>query len=466
MGNKKKYQMDMCHGSLFRQIFQFSLPLMGTNIMALLFHASDLVVLGQFASPEVRTAATAAVGATSALYVLFIIFFSGFSAGVNAIAARYIGAKNEKKVVLTVHSSIALGLYGGIIFMILGVLLSETALRWMGTPEDVLPKATIYLQIYSIGIPFAVLYMIGAALLRAVGDTKRPLIYITVSGVVNVVLNLFFVTVCKMDAAGVAIATKISTLLSGILILRALCNFEGALKLNFRKLRFHWETLKEILWIGVPAGFQGALYTVSNVFIQSSVNSLGSAAMAGNAASQSLEGLINVVSSSYYQTAMSFSGQNFGGHKYKRVVKSILICLFYTAAFLMVSCGIFLIFGRQLLGLYNPDTTVINWGMERLVIMMCSYFLCGISDTITGALRGLGYSVLPTITTIMGTCVLRIVWIFTVFPGYRNLYSLIASYPVSWTLIALCNGITLFFICRNLLRQGKLRKERTFTLQH
>ena len=213
MGNKKKYQMDMCHGSLFRQIFQFSLPLMGTNIMALLFHASDLVVLGQFASPEVRTAATAAVGATSALYVLFIIFFSGFSAGVNAIAARYIGAKNEKKVVLTVHSSIALGLYGGIIFMILGVLLSETALRWMGTPEDVLPKATIYLQIYSIGIPFAVLYMIGAALLRAVGDTKRPLIYITVSGVVNVVLNLFFVTVCKMDAAGVAIATKISTLL-------------------------------------------------------------------------------------------------------------------------------------------------------------------------------------------------------------------------------------------------------------
>jgi Na+-driven multidrug efflux pump len=269
-----------------------------------------------------------------------------------------------------------------------------------------------------------------------------------------------------MDAAGVAIATKISTVLSAVLILRALCKSDGIVHLNFRKLCFHWETLKEILWIGVPAGFQGALYTISNVFIQSSVNSLGSAAMAGNAASQSLEGLINVTSASYYQTAMSFTGQNLGGGKYKRVIKSTLICLLYTTTILMVCGTVFLIFGRQLLGLYNPETDVVNWGMQRMVIMMSSYFLCGISDTITGALRGLGYSVLPTVTTIMGTCVLRIFWVFAIFPQYRTLYSLIFSYPVSWALIALCNGLTLFFICRGFLHRAGQKRDKSFILKH
>ncbi len=454
MSNNKKYRMDMCHGSLFKQIFVFSLPLMGTNLMSLMFHASDLIVLGQFASKEVRTAATAAVGATSALYILFIIFFSGFSAGVNAIAARYVGAKDDRKVALTVHSSVALGLYGGIVFMILGILLARTALRWMGTPDDVIDKATIYLQIYSIGLPFAVLYMIGAALLRAIGDTKRPLWYITVAGIVNVLLNLFFVTVCKMDAAGVAIATKISTVLSAVLVLRALCLSDGAMRLNFRKLHFHWETLKEILWIGVPAGFQGALYTVSNIFIQSSVNSLGSAAMAGNAAVQNLEGLVNVPSNGYYQTAMSFAGQNLGGKKYKRVIRSAFVCLLYAVISLMFSGGIVLLFGRQLVGLYNPDPTVVSWGMERLVIMMTTYFLCGISDTIAGVLRGLGYSIVPTFTTIMGACVFRIIWVVAVFPQYKTLSSLMISYPISWTMIAACNGLLLFFVFRKMLRKG------------
>lgn len=453
MPNSKKYRMDMCHGSLFSQIFRFSLPLMGTNLMALLFHASDLIVLGQFASAEVRTAATAAVGATSALYILFVIFFSGFSAGVNSIAARYIGAKDDRKVALTVHSSMALGLYGGIVLMLFGLFFSRTALNWMGTPPDVIDKATIYLQIYSIGIPFAVLYMIGAAILRAMGDTKRPFIYITVSGVVNVILNLFFVSVFKLDAAGVAIATKISTVLSAVLVLRALCRTEGTLRLSFRKLRFHWETLKEILWIGIPAGLQGALYTVSNIFIQSSVNSLGSAAMAGNAACQSLEGLINVPSNAYYQTAMSFTGQNLGGRKYKRVVRSVLVCLLYTGAFLMVSGGIVLIFGRSLLGFYNPDPVVIGWGMQRLVIMMSTYFLCGIMDAISGSLRGMGHSVKPTFTTILGACGLRIFWVFMIFPHWNTLRSLVISYPISWLLTGGVNGIILFWVCRKMLKQ-------------
>ena len=455
MQKNKKYQMDMCQGSLFRQIFSFSLPLMGTNLMSLMFHASDLIVLGQFAPPEIRTAATAAVGATSALYILLVIFFSGFSAGVNSIAARYIGAKNDEKVSQTVHSSFALGIYGGIILAVVGVLCARTALQWMGTPPDVLDRATVYLQIYSIGMPFAILYMIGAAVLRAIGDTRRPFLFIILAGIVNVLLNLFFVTVFKMDAAGVAIATKLSNVLSALLIMRVLMRSEGAIRLVFKKLRFHWETLKEILWIGVPAGFQGALYTISNIFIQSSVNSLGSSAMAGNAASQNLEGLVNVTSASYYQTAMSFTGQNFGGKKYDRVVRSIGICLLYSIGFTLVSSTLFLTFGRVLLGLYNPDPAVVSWGMERFAIMLGSYFLCAASDAIAGALRGLGHSFKPTVTTIIGTCGLRIVWVCAVFPQYRTMSSLIISYPISWSLIAMCNGLLLFFICRRMLREAK-----------
>ena len=355
MHHAKKYQIDMCHGSLFRQIFQFSLPLMGANIMSLMFHAADLVVLGQFASDKVRTAATAAVGATSALHVLLLVFFFGFGAGVNSITARYIGAKDHKKVSRTVHTSSALGGLAGILFALLGVLFSRTALVWMSTPADVLEKATVYLQICSLGLPFLVLYTIGAAVLRAVGDTRRPLIYITVAGLVNVLLNLFFVLVCKMDAAGVALATKISNILSAFLVLRALHKSEGSIRLIFRKLRLHWEELKEVLWIGVPAGVQGALYNFSNVFIQSAVNSLGSSVMAGNAASQSLEGIASVASGAFYQTSMSFTGQNFGGKKYKRIIRSILICLLYAVLFSIFYCGIFLLFRRPLLSLYNPD---------------------------------------------------------------------------------------------------------------
>ena len=373
MHNSKKYQMDMCHGSLFRQIFRFSLPVMGANIMALMFHAADLIVLGQFTSGAVRTSATAAVGACSALNILLIIFFSGFSAGVNSITARYIGARNYKKVTRTVHTSVALGIYGGAVFMILGLVLARFALRLMNTPEDVLDKAALYLQICSIGLPFTVLYLIGSAILRAVGDTKRPLTYIVFAGIINVLLNLFFVSVCKMDAGGVALATKLANILSAVLVLRALCHSKGAIRLDFKRVRFHWNMLKEILWIGIPAGIQGALYTVSNLFIQSSVNSLGSSAMAGNSACQSLEGMASIASGAYYQTAMSFTGQNLGGRKYKRIVRSILICLLYTATFSLLGGGFFLIFGRQMLGLYNPDPLVVNWGMERLMVMMSSY---------------------------------------------------------------------------------------------
>lgn len=466
MGSSRKYHIDMCRGSLFRQIFQFALPLMGTNIMTLMFHAADLIVLGQFASPEVRTAATAAVGATTALNTMLLIFFSGFSAGVNAVTARYIGAKDDRKVSLTVHTSAALGIWGGGVFMVLGLLFARTALRWMGTPDDVLGKAAVYLQIYSVGLPFTVLYLIGASLLRAVGDTRRPFVFIIIAGIVNVLLNLLFVIVFGMDAAGVALATKLSSVLSAVLVLRTLSQTDGAIRLVFRKIRFHWETLKEVLWIGIPAGIQGALYTVSNLFIQSSVNSLGSDAMAGNAASQSLEGMANVASGAFYQTSMSFTGQNLGGKKYKRVIRSILICLLYSTVTSLLCGGFFLLSGKSLLGLYNPDPAVIRWGMERLVIMMSTYFLCCIMDSISGSLRGLGHSVKPTVTTIMGACGLRIFWVFMVFPEYNTLRSLVFSYPVSWFLTGLINGIILFFVCRNMLTTARSSGRSYFRLKH
>ena len=449
----------MCHGPLFSQIFRFSLPVMGTTLMTLMFHAADLIVLGQFATGHTRTTATAAVGCTSALNVILLLFFSGFSAGVNAVTARYIGAKDYKRVFHSVHSAITFGIYGGIVIALIGVLFSRTVLRWMGTPVDVLDKATLYLQICSIGLPFLALYTIGAALLRSAGDTKRPLYYITIAGVVNVLLNIFFVVVCKMDAAGVALATKISNVLSAALVIRALCRFEQPLQLNLKKLHIHWETLKDILWIGIPAGIQSALYSVSNLFIQSSVNSLGSLAMAGNAASQSLEGMASIASGAYYQTAMSFTGQNLGGKKYKRIIKSILICLLYAALFGLILGSTFIIFGKQLLGLYNPDAEVVRVGMQRLVIMMASYWLCAIMDTVSGSLRGLGHSIAPTITTIMGACVLRICWALAVFPQYRTLSSLMISYPVSWILTGGVNGLILFFICRKMMQNAAENKK-------
>lgn len=454
MSGKKSYQIDMCHGPLFSQIFRFSLPVMGTTLMTLMFHAADLIVLGQFATGHTRTTATAAVGCTSALNVILLLFFSGFSAGVNAVTARYIGAKDYKRVFHSVHSSIAFGIYGGLAVALIGVLFSRSVLHLMGTPADVLDKATLYLQICSIGLPFLALYTIGAALLRSAGDTKRPLYYITIAGVVNVFLNIFFVVVCKMDAAGVALATKISNVLSAALVIRALCRFEQPLQLNLKKLHIHWETLKDILWIGIPAGIQSALYSVSNLFIQSSVNSLGSLAMAGNAATQSLEGMASIASGAYYQTAMSFTGQNLGGKKYKRIIKSILICLLYAAAFAFILGGAFIIFGKPLLGLYNPDPDVIRIGLQRFVIMMGSFWLAAIMDAISGSLRGLGHSVAPTVTTIMGACVLRIGWALIVFPQYRTMTSLMISYPISWFLTGLINGLILFFICRKMMRNA------------
>lgn len=449
----KKYQIDMCHGPLFSQIVRFSLPLMATTMLSLLFHAADLVVLGQFAPSE----SMGAVGATSSLIVLQLIFFYGLSAGVNVLVARYIGAKDPVNTSRTVHTAIALALAAGVAVAIVGIATAGPVLRLMDTPAEVLDGAIIYLAINALGAPAVICYSFGSAILRAMGDTKRPLIYITVAGVVNVLLNLFFVIVFHWDVAGVAIATKLSNLISAILVLRALNQTDGATRLIWRKIRFHAGAMKEILIQGVPAGIQGSMFSIANVIIQSSVNSFGWQAVAGNTAAVSLEAIINVASSAYYQTAISFTGQNSGGKKHKRIIRSIWYCIGCCVFFALLGGWSTCLTSHFWLGLYNPDPEVIRWGALRMNVMMTTYFLCGIMDVIAGSLRGLGHSVLPTVTTLIGVCGGRLIWIFFIFrlfPEHLQWQALLAVYPVSWTLVIFVNGGILFHVCRKMLYQA------------
>lgn len=455
----KKNRLDMCHGPLAGPIFRFTLPIIAANVITLLFHTADLIVLGQFADPSIRALAAAAVGATSTLNILLVCFFMGFSTGVNAITARYIGAKDHRKVSESVHTAMAVALYGGVIFALLGVILARSMLVMLDTPPEVLDRAVTYFRIISLGSPFLILYSVGSAILRSIGDTRRPFIFIILAGFVNVILNIFFVTVLDMDAAGVALATKIANLISALLVLNTLRKSHEIIRLDLKKLRFHWETLKEILWIGIPAAFNSTFFHISNLFVQSAINSLGALAMAGNVASLSLESIANISSTGFYQAAMTFVGQNLGAKKYKRVIRVIMICVAGAVTFSVVNCTVAIIFRRPLLALYNPDPVVINWALERFMIMMFFNFLiCG-SDAITGALRGLGESIRPAIISCIGVCGFRIFWVTMVFPDYGTMRALLISYPISWGITLAGNGLLLLYICRRMLQQARNSRE-------
>ena len=451
MAGTGKYQIDMCNGPLLGKIIRFSLPLMAANVMQLLFHAVGLVVLGRFTHGE----AIAAVGATSGLTVLILNIFLGLATGVNVLAARYIGAKDFARVSQTVHTAMAVSLYGGAVMGLVSLLIAKPMLLLMATPENIIDKSSLYMWIYSIGVPAVILYNFGSAILRAEGDTRRPLIFMVTAGVVNIMLNLFFVVLCKMDVAGVALAAMIGSYVSAFLVMKALCNSSGSSKVVWSKIRFHWGVLKEMLKIGLPAGMQGAMFSISNITIQSAVNSFGWQAIAGNTAALSLEGIVYVACSSYYYTAISFVGQNHGAGKIDRIVKSVFycaLCTFVAGAFLGWGC---FLFGNTLLGFYNSNPDVIQWGMIRLRIMFTVYFLCGWMDVVSGSLRGLGHSVKPMLVIMMGVCGLRVVWVFWVLPLRRSMETLFVSYPVSWILVILINGAMLFYICRKMLRHSK-----------
>lgn len=434
----KKYEMDMCNGPLLGKILVYALPLIASGILQLLFNAADMVVAGRFAGNE----ALGAVGATSSLINLLINVFIGMSVGTNVLVAHFFGADRKEELRQTVHTSIALSLISGVILGIAGFFLASPLLSLMGTPEDILPHAVTYMQIYFIGVPGMLLYNFGSAILRAVGDTKRPLYFLFFAGVINVFLNLFFVIKVEIGVAGVALATIISQLISAILVIRCLIREEGAYHLDIRAIRLYPDKVLRILRVGLPAGFQGAVFSISNVLIQSSVNSFGSIAVAGNTAAQNLEGFVYNAMNAFHQTALSFTSQNMGAKKMDRVRKIMRICLGCVTMLGMVMGFSGLFFANNLLAIYSTDPEVIAYGYQRLLIILSTYFLCGIMDVMVGSIRGMGYSIMPMIVSLLGACGLRVVWIFTVFAYYRTPRILYISYPVTWIVTFLVH-----FVC-------------------
>ena len=439
---KNKYEIDMCNGSILDKLVSFSIPLMLSGILQLLFNAVDIIVVGRFTGSE----ALAAVGSTTALINVFVNFFIGISLGANVLAARYYASGKDQEMSETVHTAITLAVISGIIMGIIGIAAARGALELMGTPENVLSLSTLYMRIYFIGMPFFMLYNYGAAVLRAVGDTKRPLFFLIVSGLTNVVLNLILVIRFQMGVAGVAIATVISQGISCVLVLRCLYRSEGSYQLRFSRLGMRARYVKQIFQVGVPAGIQSTIINFSNVLLQSSVNSFGSVAMAGYAAANNIFGFLYVSVNSITQACMSFTSQNYGVRKYKRMDKILLDCLGLTVVVsLLLGVGSYL-FGSQLLHVYTKSADVVACGVEIMLYTTVTYFLCGIMDLFPGALRGMGHSTVPMILSVIGTVGTRIVWIYGIFPYHRALDFLFISYPVSWMLTIVMQMICFYFV--------------------
>lgn len=436
----------MINGSVLPKILRFSLPLALSGILQLLFNAADVIVLGRFVGSE----ALAAVGSTGSLTNLLTNLFLGLSVGVNVVVATNYAAGKYKEVSRIVHTSIAVALVSGFLLIFAGWFAAEPVLKAMGNPDNVRPLSVLYMKIYFSGMPFVMLYNFGSAVLRSIGDTKRPLYYLTAAGVVNVCLNLFTVIVLNMGIAGVAIATVASYVVSSLLVTRALIKEDSCLKLDLRKLNLDRKTLRKFAAVGIPAGIQSVLFAVSNILIQSSVNSFGSVIMAGNSAAANLEGFQYTAMHSVYTSAITFIGQNVGAKKYSRlskIVRSSLLCVAMISAVFMVT---FYFAGPTLLTLYTTEEEVVYWGYQRLFVFICGYWLCGMMDSSAGFMRGLGYGTLPTVVSLIGAVGLRILWIFTVFRINHDYQLLLWGYPVSWA-ITMCAHLVCYKNARSKL---------------
>lgn len=447
----KKYEMDMCSGSVLKKILLFALPLMCSSILQLLFNAADIIVVGNFAGDH----SLAAVGSTTSLINLLTNFFMGLSIGANVLVARFYGAKQEKDVSKTVHTAMLLSIISGVVLTLIGCIGAEKILILMQTPDDVLRLAVVYLRIYFLGMTATMIYNFGSAILRATGDTKRPLYYLFGAGIVNVLLNLFFVIVLKMDVAGVAAATAISQCLSAFLIVRCMMKDVGCIKLNVRKLRIDKNIFLKILQIGLPASFQSVLFSFSNVIIQSSVNSFGAVTVAGNSAAANIEGFVYVAMNAFHQATISFTGQNLGAGKYERISKILITAEVCVLVVGLVLGNVVVFFGKPLLGLYTENPKVVVAGMKRLNVISRTYALCGMMDTIVGSLRGLGYAIMPMIVSLIGACGLRLLWIFTFFrmEAFHTVTSLYATYPVSWTITFVAHLICFTVVWKKMRRR-------------
>ena len=445
---KNKYEIDMCNGTIMDKLISFSIPLMLSGILQLMFNAVDIVVVGRFSGSQ----ALAAVGSTTALINVFTNLFIGISLGANVLAARYYATGKTKEMSETVHTAIALAQVSGVAMAVIGVVFARGALEIMGTPDDVIAKSTLYMQIYFCGMPFFMMYNYGAAILRAVGDTKRPLIFLIVSGVINAVLNLFLVIGFHLDVAGVGIATVISQLVSCILVLRCLHHTESSYQLHLAKLRIRSVYLKQIFEVGVPAGIQSTVINISNAMLQSSVNSFGSIAMAGYTASNNIFGFLYVSVNSFTQACMSFTSQNYGVKKLKRMDRVLIDCMILSVVVTLILGSSVYIFGPELLHIYSNQADVIKYGMEIFSYTTVTYFLCGLMDLFPGALRGMGYSTVPMILSIIGTVGVRIIWIYGLFPSHRSLTFVFLSYPVSWIATIIMQVICFWFVRKKIHR--------------
>ena len=445
------YEIDMCNGPILSKMLRFSIPLMCSSVLQLLFNAADIVVVGRWAGDN----SLAAVGSNTALIGLLTNLFVGLAVGANTLAAKYYGARDRDALHRVVHTSILLSIISGLVLTVVGVFGARTILIWMQTPENVLDLATLYLRIYFLGMTATMVYNFGAALLRAEGDTQRPLYFLSLAGVVNIVLNLFFVIVCKLDVAGVAIATVISQCISAALVVRCLMKETGPLRLDFRQLKIYPIKLKQIMQVGIPAGIQGMLFSLANVTVQSSVNSFGEVIMAGSSAAISIEQFIYSNINAFYQANVAFTSQNYGAGDYRRIKKIAMISVVTGVVTTELLSVLAVYFGPQLLGIYSPSAEVVAAGMVRLRWIALFYGLDAIMDVIVGSLRGVGYNILPMLVTLMGACASRLIWLSTVFrlPAYHRIEMVYIVYPLSWALTATTHLICYFFVSRKVDRE-------------
>ncbi len=443
--NSKKV-VNMLEGPLLGPIFLFAMPLFITSVLQLAFNAVDIIVVGKFTGHH----ALAAVGATGPVINLLVTMFMGISIGASVIMGQNVGARDFKNAQDTLHTAIGISILGGILVLFAGIFTAMPLLRLMQTPPEVIELSGEYLKIYYIGMPGFMVYNFGSALLRAIGDSRRPMYFLTISGVFNVICNLIFVIVFKMGVAGVAIATTISQYIAAALIVASLLKADGYMKLSFDKIRISKDKALGMMKIGLPAGFQGALFSISNILIQSGINSFGSVVMAGNTAAGNLEGFVYMGMNAVYQTSLSFTSQNMGAKQYDRVKK-----IFWTCVRVVIVVGLVLgvgawLLGDKLLRLYTDEPEVIKYGVERLGVVSATYFICGIMDTMVGGLRGMGYSITPMIVSLTAVCILRMIWIATIFQSIHTPVVLYLSYPVSWTIAAIGHYVNYLYAMKKL----------------
>ena len=434
---KSRNEIDFCHGPLFQRMLAFVFPLILSSLLQLSFNAADMAVIGRFASVE----SLGAVGGTAALCNFLLTFAMGLGIGVNVVVSHAVGAGEAKRISRSVHTSLLVALYGGLLFMIVSLLAARPLLGLMRVPEKVFERSCLYMRIFSYGIPPMVFYNFGGAILRSIGDTKRPLCYLSAAGAINVALNLLFVIRFDMDVAGVAWATVISQGCSALMIALALAREKGPLRLIPSQLRIDPELFSGLLRIGLPAGVQSACFSFSNMIIQSAVNSLGTLALAGNTAAHALEGFVYVIGYAFSQAVVSIVGQNYGGNHPARIRASIRQCGI-SATVAMLATGLpLLFFGRTCLRAFTMDPGAIEWGIDRMSIILPTYFMCSMMDLSSGALRGIGRSLAPTIISLVFVILLRVIWVFFVFPLWPTMTCLIISYPVSWILATSANAL-------------------------